>query len=49
MPLIMMNFCAYPIIRQWMGGKMSLGEAAITDVEWREPEMDRLSKSLIRN
>jgi predicted ATP-grasp superfamily ATP-dependent carboligase len=44
MPLIMMNFCAYPIIRQWMGGKMSLGEAAITDVEWREPEMDRLSK-----
>lgn len=40
MPLVMMNFCAYPIIRQWMGGKMSLGEAAITDVEWREPEAD---------
>lgn len=41
MPFVMFNFCSGEIFKNWIGKKMSLGEAAITDIEWREPEGDR--------
>ena len=35
MPFVMMNFCSMEILKNCWRGQMSLGEAAITDVEWR--------------
>ena len=37
-PFLMMNFCSGEILRKCLFGGMSLGEATIDDVEWREPE-----------
>ncbi|MEM7026590.1 MAG: ATP-grasp domain-containing protein [Pseudomonadota bacterium] len=35
LPFLMMNFCSMEIFKKYFLEKMSLGEAAITDVEWR--------------
>ncbi len=35
MPFVMINFCSMEILKKCWRGQMSLGEAAITDVEWR--------------
>lgn len=36
MPAIMLNFCSVEIFIKYFREKMSLGEAAICDIEWRE-------------
>ncbi len=35
-PFLMMNFCSGEILKKYFFDKMSLGEASITDIEWRE-------------
>ncbi len=36
LPFLMMNFCSTEILKKYFSKKMSLGEASITDIEWRE-------------
>ena len=39
LPFVMMNFCSGEILKKYFSEKMSLGEATITDIEWREDSL----------